>query len=163
VFEDAPPFKKVSDRSLWFITQLQAGVEWPEECVPWPWAEKERRYTMNFRGQAMPVTHVVLTFVAGERPSKEHQGLHSCDVLWCINGKHLRWGTELENRLDQVERGRGSIGKLGIDAAKDISERHKAFITQLAEEYGCSETTVRNIILSKSWADRHWIAETETT
>jgi hypothetical protein len=151
-------------RTRWLLeTAVRFGAEWPEACVDWPYVDPQGRPQALLRGQSVSAAQVALDVSGSPRPSKEHQALHSCDRgTECVNAAHLRWGTELENRLDQVERGRGSIGKLGIDAARDISERHKAFIAQLAEEHGCTETTVRNIILSKSWADRHWIAETKT-
>lgn len=157
----APRKVPVSMRTRWLLdVTVRMRTGWPEGCVDWPFVEPSGRPQALLRGQSVPAAHVSLDAVGLPRPSREHQALHSCDRGDdCVNAAHLRWGTELENRLDQVERGRGSIGKLGMDAARDISERHKEFIARLAEEHGCSETTVRNIILSRSWADRHWIAE----
>jgi hypothetical protein len=154
----------VSMRTRWLLELLPAfGGDFPAECVDWPFVDPTGRPQALLRGASVTAAQVSLDMTGHPRPSKEHQALHSCDRgEECVNPGHLRWGTELENRLDQVERGRGSIGKLGIDAARDITERHQQLIAQLAEEHGCSETTVRNIILSKSWADRHWIAETKT-
>lgn len=159
IFEDVPPFRKLADRSLWIIKQLQEGVEWPEECVAWPWATEERRHTMNFRGKAMPVTHVVLTFTEGERPSKDHQGLHTCpggDHKWCINATHLRWGTELENRIDQVERKVGSIGKIGLNEAKIITEKFTAMVEGLAAEYEVTPDAIWGVATGRSWNRKQW-------
>jgi hypothetical protein len=154
----------VSMRTRWLLELLPTfGGIFPESCVDWPFVDPPGRPQALLRGASVTAAQVSLDMTGHPRPSREHQALHSCDRgEECVNPGHLRWGTELENRLDQVERGRGSIGKLGIDAARDITERHKQFIAALAVEHGCSETTVRNIILSKSWADRHWIAETKT-
>ncbi len=157
MFEDAPPFKKLGPRSAWFIDALiKADVVWPDECVPWPWATEERRHTMYFRGNGVPVTHVVLTLTAGERPSKAHQGLHSSDMEWCINAKHLRWGTELENRMDQVKRSRGSIGKIGLAEAEEITKEFTAMVEGLAKKYEVTPDAIWGIATGRSWNRKQW-------
>lgn len=151
-FESAPPLRKLADRSLWMLKQLEQGVDWPENCVPWPWAKEVRRHTMNFQGSGVPVTHVVLHFSEGPRPSKQHQGLHSCDTLWCINAKHLRWGTELENRLDQVARERGDIGRIGLDKARMI----RAMLEEISVLHDIPLDAIARIAGGKTWVDESW-------
>lgn len=149
-----PPlnFRKLAQRSRWLIEQLELGVEWPEHCVAWPWATEDRRHTCYFQGKASPVTHVVLHFHEGPRPSKQHQGLHSCDISWCINARHLRWGTELQNRLDQVARERGDIGKIGLGTAYKVREELKV----ISQKYGVPMDAISRIASGKTWTEDKW-------
>jgi hypothetical protein len=107
---------------------------------------------MNFQGSGMPVTHVVLHYNEGPRPSKKHQGLHSCDVQWCVNARHLRWGLEVENRLDQVIRKRGDIGKIGLDVAKKI----RAELEEISERHDVPLDAIARIAGGRTWTDDKW-------
>lgn len=156
--EEPPNVRKLADKSRWILAQLEQGVEWPDECVAWPWRDGDRRHTMYFKGNAVPVTHVVLHYTAGPRPSKKHQGLHSCDIQWCINPRHLRWGLEIENRLDQVARQRGDIGKIGLDKAKKIRRE----LEYLAKRHGVPLDAIARIAGGKTWTEDSWTTETET-
>jgi hypothetical protein len=148
-----PPYRKLAHKSMWFREQLELGVDWPEDrCVAWPWRDGDRRHTMNFLGNAVPVTHVVLHFTAGPRPSKKHQGLHSCDVQWCINPKHLRWGLEIENRMDQVTRHRGDIGRIGLDKARAVRKE----LEEISERHGVPLDAIARIAGGKTWAEDKW-------
>lgn len=153
-----PPFRKLADKSMWFLKQIELGINWPETCVEWPWRDGDRRHTMNFQGSGVPVTHVVLHFTEGPRPTKKHQALHSCDVQWCINPKHLRWGTELQNRLDQVARSRGDIGKIGMHTAWKIYGELKL----MSEKHKVPMDAIARIASTKTWSQESW-TEGETT
>lgn len=147
-----PAGAKLAIRSQWFIKQLDAGIDWPEYCVAWPWPDGTRRHTMYFKGAGVPITHVVLHYHEGPRPSKKHQGLHSCDISWCINPLHLRWGTELANRLDQVARQRGDIGKIGLGTAYKVRDELKA----ISQKYGIPLDAIARIASGKTWAEDKW-------
>lgn len=126
--------------------------------MPWPWSESDRRHTLYFKGEAIPVTHAVLHFHVGPRPTKKHQGLHSCDQGWCINALHLRWDTELANRLDQVARQRGSIGRIGLGTAYKVRDELKV----ISKKYGVPMDAIARIASTKSWSEDSW-TETEET
>lgn len=151
-----PDYRKLGQRSTWFLELIEAGIVWPETCVAWPWADGIRRHTMYFKGSAVPVTHVVLHFHSGERPSRKHQALHSCDIQWCINPRHLRWGLELENRLDQAARQRGDIGKIGLETARIA----RLELEEISSRLGVPMDALARIASGKSWAEENWTEET---
>lgn len=155
------PRRKVPmpDRSRWLVDMLQrlSVAGWPEACVDWPFVDPPGRPQALLRGASVPASHVALDLFVGPRPSKEHQALHSCDRgLNCVNPAHLRWGTELENRLDQVERRRGSIGKVGLEGAKDVLRKFDAAVAQIARDHGVTRDAVLGIALGKSWDPEKW-------
>lgn len=151
-WSEVPSHRKLGPRSLWMLEQLHIGVDWPEECVAWPWATEERRHTMYFHGEAAPVTHVVLHYSESPRPSREHQGLHSCDVLWCINARHLRWGLEIENRLDQSIRQRGDIGRIGLDKAREVRRE----LEELSVKFNIPLDAIARIAGGQTWTQDKW-------
>lgn len=155
------PKPKLGAKSLIMIEIFNHYQEtgWPEECIKWPWAEDDRRHKMYYKGNSCPVAHVALAITSGPRVNYTYQGLHSCDNKWCINAMHLRWGTEAENRWDQVKRQRGSIGKIGPAQAEEIMLRHKAFVQNLAIEYECSTSAITSIAMGKSWQPEKWIED----
>jgi hypothetical protein len=157
-----PPQKvDMTARSRWLFDLIErVGPDgWPKDmCVDWPWVDPKGRPTVYLRGEAVPTTHVVLESAGLTRPGREYQALHSCDrgIEGCLNLRHLRWGTELENRLDQSDRGRGAIGRLGRDAAARVAARHKEFVEVLAAEHGVTTDTIMAVATGKSWSGDKW-------
>lgn len=139
-------------KSEWLIEQIEAGVDWPEYCVAFPWPKDDRRQAAYLLGRQVPASHISLHFKEGPRPSMKHQALHSCDNRYCINANHLRWGLELENRLDQVERQRGSIGKIGLDTARLV----RAELESVADKYQIDLLAIQRIAGGVSWNEESW-------
>lgn len=90
---------------------------------------------------------------------------HTCDVSICVNPDHLYAGTQLQNMLDAIERGRHvtvrhksliadlgrSMGRANAGRTKfsdaeivDIQSRHKSkeTITAIAAAYGVQRSTI---------------------
>jgi len=58
-----------------------------------------------FRNKAHRGNRLVLSFVTGVM-RKDRYALHTCDNTFCLNPNHLYWGTNSDNSLDAVSRGR---------------------------------------------------------
>jgi hypothetical protein len=147
-------------RSKWLldlVARFRVGG-WPEEaCVDWPFMDPPGRPSAYHRGNAMPAAHVVLELTQCRRKDRFQQALHSCDRGEdCVNSAHLRWGTELENRLDQSARARGDIGRVGLETARSVRKD----LEQISKAYGVPMDAIRRIAGGKTWAETSWTEET---
>lgn len=87
------------------------------------------------------------------------QVLHKCDVRLCVNPEHLYAGTHNDNMRDRQSRDRQAKGErckktLRAESVLSIRERHRVdgvSYTQMAKEYGVSDTTIHAIINRRTW------------
>lgn len=87
--------------------------------------------------------------------------LHQCDNPPCVNPRHLKAGTHLDNMHDMFAKGRrqAAIGerasKAKLNAGQVIEIRRRAAAGEkdrpLAAAFGIGETSIRAIRLGKSW------------
>lgn len=91
-----------------------------EECLEWTgnyFKNKRRpnwRYPyIYFRNKVWRGNRLVLFLISGDVPEKMN-ALHTCDNNKCLNPKHLYWGTQKQNVIDAITRGRQNI-KRGND------------------------------------------------
>lgn len=85
---------------------------------------------------------------------------HKCDNPSCVNPKHLFLGTHGDNIQDMVKKGRNAKGektnnnKLKNKQVREIKELFKnqyKTISQIADIYNVSRSTISNIINKKTW------------
>lgn len=106
------------------------------------------------------------SFIAFKGEIKEgYMICHTCDNPPCINPDHLYQGTAKDNARDMLERGlfpigenkkKGSAGEKNSHAKlteKEVKEIRisRNPIPYLSKKYRVSESSIRNIILGKSW------------
>ena len=96
----------------------------------------------------------------GVKLSTEQHVLHSCDTPACVNVKHLRVGTNVDNIQDMVDRRRQMFGarnnkaKITYGQAEAIRRRYSlGGITQsaLGAVYGIDQRTVSMIVRGRYW------------
>ena len=132
-----------------------------DECVPWPYARDSSGYGVRrVEGKAQR-THVLACIQAhGPQPSpQQYIVAHSCRNPPCMNPRHLRWATQLENMRDAIahdtwSRGeRHGIAVLTDEQVIDIRESYAlgASMGGLARHYGVHRITVRSIIRGEHW------------
>lgn len=128
------------------------------DCILWPFAKDQYGYGRICNKGAH---RIVCEIAHGNAPSPKHEAAHSCGNgnLGCINPKHLRWATHLENHADRAWHGTNNAGethgasKLTNEAVVVIRElfakgQSKASI---ARRFGVCESNIRKIINGKSW------------
>lgn len=83
--------------------------------------------------------------------------MHTCDVPYCVNPKHLRLGTPKDNTQDAVSKGRMACGerhglaKLSEKQALEIHNSNKS-IKELMVEYNISDSQIERIKKGQRWA-----------
>lgn len=103
--------------------------------------------------------HRVALVLATGVDNPEMMVLHSCDFPLCCNPEHLRYGTQLNNVTDCVERGRvphgeaHSSSKLTESQVVKMRELRAGGVTlqDLAELFGLDVTTAHKIVTGKQW------------
>lgn len=82
--------------------------------------------------------------------------MHICDNPSCVNPLHLRGGTQSENRMDCVRKGRHSFGE--ANGSSKLTEEQAVAIYQsdkpassLAREYGIDHKTATQIKRGEKW------------
>lgn len=83
---------------------------------------------------------------------------HKCDVMLCINERHLWLGTESDNTQDMYDKGRGErahgerhpMAKLSIRQVRHV-RKSPSTNTDLARLYGVSRTAIYAIRKNDNW------------
>jgi hypothetical protein len=87
---------------------------------------------------------------------------HRCDYRACVNPDHLFLGTQAENMIDAVAKGRTRHGarhrqaRLTAATAEEIRSGYEAggvLQRELAAEYGVGRSTIWAVVNGKTWLD----------
>jgi hypothetical protein len=108
------------------------------------------------------LAHRVAWLLSGCVIPDELQVLHSCDVTFCVNPKHLFIGTNADNVADKVKKqrqsrrakhGRAVLTEDDVITIRFLREFHRKEFTlkQISEYYGISITHVHQIEYHTRW------------
>lgn len=135
-----------------------------DACLHWPFATAGMGYgylTRNGRNEY--VHRIVCQQHHGKAPSPKHEVAHQCGNHSCVNYRHLRWATHVENEGDKLRHGttpRGEKHGAAKLTKKDVltirasSENN----TRLAATYGVHPSYVSLIRNGKRWS---WLLTAE--
>lgn len=134
-----------------------------DDCLIWPFDRTEQGYArIKPQGNGTRVVpRIVCERIYGDPPTPEHEAAHSCanGHGGCVNPKHLRWATRLENAADMVIHGNSNRGTRAPTARltpndvrriRHLGERMQQ--KEIARIYRVSPSTVRKILVRESWA-----------
>lgn len=129
---------------------LWQGMAWPDGYGAARFRGKKlrahRMAWMLFRGEIAPGMVVC----------------HKCDVRACVNPDHLFLGTPAENVQDMLNKGRNRRGwengraKLTAEQVSRIKRmlaEDRMYMSEIAREFGVSQTTIRAIKTGRTWRD----------
>lgn len=162
-------FKKYGDATA-HDEKHACRIRWIEEnkdyagddCLKWPFTVSSHgrgtvygsKYGCNSAPKAMCIA------AHGEPPSPESVAAHRCGNghLGCMNPRHIRWATHMENVKERAEHGRDRMGtqintnKLTEAQVIEIrSRKGKQSGASLAREFGVSASNISDILRGKSW------------
>jgi len=89
-----------------------------DECIPWPYGKVPQGYgTVRHQGKTEYAHRLVCERIHGPPPAQGYHAAHSCGKghLGCINPRHLRWATPVENYADAVRHGTKPMPKAWIN------------------------------------------------
>lgn len=126
-------------------------------CWTWSGSKKSKMPygNLTFRGNGNYSAHRVSYEVYIAPIPKGMSVLHKCDNPECSNPEHLFLGTYLDNKRDQIAKGRAGVEKLNVYKVKKIKNMlikgvlHK----MISKEFGISLTTVWSIQTGRTWKD----------
>lgn len=134
-----------------------------DECMEWPFSRNTKgcaTIRMSTGENKRSVYPIICRLAHGEPPTSKHVSAHSCGNghKGCVNPKHIRWATQKENMADRDRHGRTARGesvgrvKLSEDKVKEIvSTGYSIPVKELAERYGVTRATIRNVLGRKTW------------
>lgn len=128
-----------------------------DECLIWPFNRTDAGYANNTgSGPGGNVSRFICSKIHGSPPTPKHEAAHSCGNghLGCVNPKHLRWATSVENKLDVHLQGRKPpMAKLSAKDIPEILDRiSKGERDQsIADDFGVSQYPIYAIRVGKSW------------
>lgn len=127
-----------------------------DTCLTWPFARTSTGYPVISIGRLQTTAHrLMCELTSGEAPTDRHEVAHSCGNghLGCMNPKHLRWATHVENCDDRRRHGRMKIGELAPNAkltnADVMAIRNtgaKSPLRVLAEQFGVSPSHICSVL-----------------
>ena len=130
-----------------------------DECILWD-GPTVKGYPVVSRGKKLERAHrVVCEWNDGPCPPEKVDCAHSCHTPLCLNKRHLRWATRLENAQDRTaaeRQTRGSAVKLSKLKEADIPiirQLAAAGVTAvaIAEKFGVTDVAISCILTGKTW------------
>ena len=136
-----------------------------DECLIWPFRRSGRGYaSFTENGRSVYATRWICTKIYGHPPTDGHQAAHSCGKghEGCVNPKHLRWATRIENDSDKDVHGTRIKGEaipwsvLKKEQVQEIRQlRGRLSRAKIAERFGVSEGAISGIFCETTW---RWLA-----
>jgi hypothetical protein len=131
------------------------------DCLEWTGAKSKDGYGQRrIDGKVHYVHRLSFESFHGRKPVGVIR--HKCDNRACYNPEHLVEGTKKQNSQDMVERDRHTRGERHINSklrASQVLEIKEAYDLrgetqkQIADRYGISDRTVRDIGTGRRWTD----------
>lgn len=128
-----------------------------DDCILWPFGGFGNGYGAY---QKTTAHRVVCRLAHGEPTPEKFQAAHSCGNRMCVNPRHLRWATRLENAKDMIQHGRSNKGErhaMAIFTERQVAEIKRDLLNgktgySIAKRLGASQTAIRDIRIGKNWS-----------
>jgi hypothetical protein len=140
----------------------QAIISNTDECIFWPYAKHRKGFGLvRHNGKTVVASRLVCELAFGAPKDTKLQAAHSCGNghRGCVNPRHLRWASRLENAADQIMHGTRKRGKK-VNTCKlsehDVRQIRALLPSQsmssIAAQFGVSVGAIKNIETGRNWA-----------
>lgn len=138
--------------------RLERGTDKTGDC--WLWTAGGVRYGKTSVNGKAKAAHVLAYELAHGQIAEGLVVRHSCDTPKCVKPSHLSVGTNAQNSHDMTTRDRQAKGirqhcaKMSDATVRECREAYfsgEATVTQLAQRYGLSRSTIGKIVTFKTW------------
>lgn len=144
-----------------FWSKVEIGAA--DRCWPWTHSSGNKAGHGQFALRAgwMMVSSRVAYALENGRLQQGEVVRHTCDNPPCCNPAHLLKGSNRDNTMDSVTRGRANRShgsshrdaRLNAEAVRVIRATPLTYgaMARLAREYGVSHTAIRRVLAGKTW------------
>jgi len=116
-----------------------AAAQNVDHCIIWPFALTPHGYgRVRYKGVRTSAHRVVLEMAKGPPPSSDYVAAHApviCHNPSCVNPRHLRWASVLENSKDRILDGtaaKSSEHRQGVSKTKN--GKYRAYIYRQSKQ-----------------------------
>lgn len=103
--------KRIAPKGSSAAFVLQALLYDSDECLIWPFRLSAKGYGLAvLNGVQKPASRWVCQLAHGMPAPDRNEAAHSCGKPSCVNPRHLRWATAVENQSDRVAHGTDNRG-----------------------------------------------------
>jgi len=146
----------------------KVDIKGDDECWNWLVHKNSDGYgTFKYNYTSIPAHRMLWLIFNNEIPEKMYV-LHTCDNPSCCNPKHLFLGTQKDNMIDMVNKGRNCNLKGEEHGGskftwKQVNEIRKLYLTcnytqkQLSLMYNSSGGNIDSILNNKTWKDENYV------
>lgn len=130
-------------------------VEKNSGCWKWKGSSSGKKFNygkITFHGKSYSAHRLSYEIYIGKIPDGMLV-MHKCDNPECTNPDHLILGTHVDNKRDQIKKGRASMEKLNEEKVYEIKRKleNNVLHGSISEEYGISRTTIWSIQTGRTW------------
>lgn len=144
------------------VPWLLAHVDYAgDECLTWPGKPRsDGRGQVKWQGRMITAHRQMCILANGEPPDDKPEATHACGNghLGCVNPRHLRWGSDKDNKADMLVHGtrvRGERqGSAKLKTGDVIAIRSLAGLKSggaLGAQFGVQPSTIGKIIRRERW------------
>lgn len=156
--EDLRPLEPRNVAVPWLLDHVHHT---DDECLTWPFSRTwDGRGQIKWKGKMSKAHRQMCILAHGHPPEGKPEATHSCGNghLGCVNPKHLRWGSDKDNKADMLVHGtrvrgeRHGAAKLTTAAILEIRRLAASHSeAELARQFPVNRATIGKVVRRERW------------